>query len=672
MFSFAAPIFLWGLTALALPLIAHLINRETKRTLDFPSLRFLRQSKLPQTGRRMPRDLLLLLLRLALLALIVLALARPKWTPQIDPAAVVPLGQRDQVAIVLDASASMQGWGNWERAQARVTEILKERKGAVFAFVGSARGAVVTVPLSEDPAAVTQAMRALQPSLVAGQHRDSIQAAAAQLTGTGRKSLYLVSDFQQTDWREVAPTGWDPAVQVELADIGPAAAERENVAIMSARTVPLAEGGKRVLVELRNFGAKTVKPTVQAEVGETRRDGEIEIEPGATRSLVFDMKTEPGSQRGRVTLGQPDAYLPDNELFFWAGEPPALPILAVTPEGEAERSQALIFLQAALGVRAQPSWLTFVIAPTEANLFYGRDLEGARGLLLLGSAGQLPRNELSALKDFAEKGGVILATPGREASLAFRALSDAGLLNSTVRGEERMGPEGRPFRIEPLKPGNPLLELFPADTPRDLYLWRIYRYIRLQVDEPDAHTLIAGPGGAPLLLRKPIGKGTLLVAAFDLDAFSSDLPLRGSFLPLVRELIVNSLPSEPGIARLGVGDVPTSPDLSGLETLSLEQRRLLDTSKPSVVAVANVPIEVNVSRLESLPVAADLLELAAEFQGGPGSEPVSAALAQEDTAREEMERRTIDLAPWAALVAMLLFIAEMPITVWLSGRKLAA
>ena len=669
MFSFAAPLFLWGLSSLALPLIAHLINRETKRTLDFPSLRFLRQSKLPQTGRRMPRDLLLLLLRLLLLALICLALAQPRWTPPVDPANAIPKGERDQIAIVLDVSASMQNGDAWDTAIGKLEAILKEHRGANFTFVGSAHGPLATVPLTEDPAAIAQAAKALKPTLLAGAHRESIQTAAAQLTGAGTKKLYLISDFQQTDWQDVAPPGWDPAIRVELVDVSPTAEEKENVAILSARTVPLADEGKRVLVELRNYGTKTKTANVDVTVGETKRNGSVEIEGGATRSIVLDMKTEPGSQRGHVQLAEADTYLLDNELYFWAGEPPALPLLAVTPTGEGERNRALIFLQAALGVRAQPSWLTFLIAPTEANLFYASDLAGARGLLLLGSAGQLPRDTLPSLRAFVENGGVLLATPGREASLAFRALSDAGLLQASVSGEEQMGPDGRPFRIAPLKAGNPLLELFSEDTPRDLYLWRIYRYIKLRVDDPDAQPLITVPGGAPLILRKPIGKGMLLLTTFDLDAVSSDLPLRSSFLPLIRELVVNSLPAEPGVARLIVGDNPAAPEVRGLETLSLEQRKQVDTAKPGVNAIANVPVEVNVSRLESLPETADLLELAAEFQPTTGNEAVSAALAPEVP---DNPHPAIELAPWAALLAMLLFVAEMPLSVLLSGRKLTA
>ncbi len=41
--SFLAPLFLVGLAALAVPVIVHLIQRERKDIIEFPSLMFIRK-----------------------------------------------------------------------------------------------------------------------------------------------------------------------------------------------------------------------------------------------------------------------------------------------------------------------------------------------------------------------------------------------------------------------------------------------------------------------------------------------------------------------------------------------------------------------------------------------------------------------------------------------------
>ena len=75
--SFLAPLFLLGLAALAVPVLIHLIQRERKNVVQFPSLMFLQRIPYQSVRRRRIRNWPLLLLRLAALALIVAAFARP-------------------------------------------------------------------------------------------------------------------------------------------------------------------------------------------------------------------------------------------------------------------------------------------------------------------------------------------------------------------------------------------------------------------------------------------------------------------------------------------------------------------------------------------------------------------------------------------------------------------
>ena len=67
--GFLAPLVLLGLGALAIPVLMHLIQREKKRVVEFPSLMFLRRIPYQSVRRRRIRDWPLLLMRLAALAL---------------------------------------------------------------------------------------------------------------------------------------------------------------------------------------------------------------------------------------------------------------------------------------------------------------------------------------------------------------------------------------------------------------------------------------------------------------------------------------------------------------------------------------------------------------------------------------------------------------------------
>src|SRR5262250_704693 len=75
--AFLTPLFLVGLGALAIPVLIHLIQRERKRVVEFPSLMFVRRIPYQSVRRRRIRHWGLLLLRAAAMALIVMAFARP-------------------------------------------------------------------------------------------------------------------------------------------------------------------------------------------------------------------------------------------------------------------------------------------------------------------------------------------------------------------------------------------------------------------------------------------------------------------------------------------------------------------------------------------------------------------------------------------------------------------
>src|SRR5438309_11194830 len=103
--SFLAPLFLFGLAALAIPVFIHLIQRERKRVIEFPSLMFVRRIPYQSVRRRRIRHWALLLLRAAAIALIVAAFARPFLRKSAAAAAAV--GRARETVVLLDQSASM-------------------------------------------------------------------------------------------------------------------------------------------------------------------------------------------------------------------------------------------------------------------------------------------------------------------------------------------------------------------------------------------------------------------------------------------------------------------------------------------------------------------------------------------------------------------------------------
>ena len=132
--SFLAPAFFVGLAALAIPVIIHLIQRERKTIVEFPSLMFLRRIPYQSVRRRRIRHWLLLLMRAAAMAMIVAAFARPFFRQ--GALASTATGGARELVVLLDQSASMGYADHWDKARAaaglprisHVTVIVKERE----------------------------------------------------------------------------------------------------------------------------------------------------------------------------------------------------------------------------------------------------------------------------------------------------------------------------------------------------------------------------------------------------------------------------------------------------------------------------------------------------------------------------------------------------------------
>src|SRR5262245_22673972 len=113
--AFLTPALLVGLAALSIPVLVHLIQRERKRVVEFPSLMFVRRIPYQSVRRRRIRHWALLMLRAAAMALIILAFARPFFRQNAAAAAVA--GGARELVILLDQSASMGYGDHWQRAR---------------------------------------------------------------------------------------------------------------------------------------------------------------------------------------------------------------------------------------------------------------------------------------------------------------------------------------------------------------------------------------------------------------------------------------------------------------------------------------------------------------------------------------------------------------------------
>jgi hypothetical protein len=125
MIAFANPWAWLGAMALALPIAVHLLRRHRATRRPFPTLRFLPDARVVAVRRHRPTDVPLMLIRLAVVAAAVVALAQPVWRNAPAARAIAPGLSR---AVIVDRSPRMSqpsddGRPGVDRAAAEVSRL---------------------------------------------------------------------------------------------------------------------------------------------------------------------------------------------------------------------------------------------------------------------------------------------------------------------------------------------------------------------------------------------------------------------------------------------------------------------------------------------------------------------------------------------------------------------
>jgi len=206
--SFLNPLLLLGALGIALPIVAHLLNRFEVRQTDWAAMQFLNRNVRVRSRNIKLRDLLLLLLRCLALLLLVMALARPSLKDR--SLSWLPGESRVGAVIALDVSFSMEHGGENETRFERALEqvrLIGERmqKGDPCTLVLLNDGhQVVLRNIAFDLERFQQALDDLKPSsgsLDIGAIPKTLSQLVEDMEAS-HKEVYLITDGQSTDWNQ--------------------------------------------------------------------------------------------------------------------------------------------------------------------------------------------------------------------------------------------------------------------------------------------------------------------------------------------------------------------------------------------------------------------------------------------------------------------------------------
>lgn len=511
---FLMPAMLWSLVALAVPVLIHLSRRRVHKQVVLGTLRFLQSGSYPRKRRMRVEDLLLMLLRVAALAILSFVFLRPFF-----PASQAERAEAEETLILIDGSGSMTK-EMAEEAKRICKKVMRDGVTPEYRVVQFSDDVRVLKSLDDYVVrlgATTDFPRALQWALDECQQRRS----------TGGRVVLIGHLAGGAGWKD-ASLIWPSHIAMEIHPIQEP--EESNLAVKSVNLLTpfaLERMDVEIVVDKPN-GYPAVDVQVSAEgVNETL------TVPSGRQSVTVSLPASRDVVRGTAKILSSDPWLADNERpfsFSWVKQKRVL-LVDGHPGATIYEGQAY-FLQKALSASGAAHGMSAFVCTLQYSL---ENAEGMIDLSKFDAVALCGLNDLSepaaeALKAFVENGGALVQVlSDTDAQESVGILATAGLMPSSITYQEDLTVRA----ITQFATDHPAFARFQdrengqlADLP-----WQ--QRFRIG-DQPEWKPLLTLDHEVPLAWEKQIKQGRVFLFAHPLNRDWTDAPRNPLFVPFVK------------------------------------------------------------------------------------------------------------------------------------------
>jgi len=555
-----APLFLLGLAAIAVPLLVHLVQREKRDPVAFPSLMFLERTKAPFTARRHLRDPWLFLLRALAVAALVLAFARPVFGRRETAGAADE--RRREVVVLLDRSFSMRINRRWDRARASVDSVIQSLSPRDrMTLVAFDRRAAAVTAATGDRAVLRAALSSLAPTDESTRLASAIAVAQQRLASSDapRKVLVVVSDLQRTGWDLSDESHMQAGTDIAVLDVSGDAAIADRAVRSVAIQRDQRPGPAQVIVSARvaNVGPAVRAVTARLEVaGRMVEERTVDLPRDGGAMVTFPaLPMPPNAVAARVVLAS-DPLPGDDAFHFVLQRAPVLPVLVI-------ETRASPFLSRALAIGDAPRFEITGRSPARAG---AADLAGRRLVVLADGAFPTGIGTARLLRFVTDGGGLFVALGDETSPRAWPAAARALIPGRITVATDRI--DGTGAVLGELDQQHPALAQLSGPFGGDLAAARFFKYRAI---DTTAGVLARFDDGSVALTEHAVGRGRVLTFGSSLDGVWNDLPRQAAFLPLMQQLARYAAGWRDAPRALGIGASVRPSDLADAQA-SLSER----------------------------------------------------------------------------------------------------
>ncbi len=555
--NFLNPSILFGLLAVSIPILIHLLNLRKIKKVEFSTLMFLKEIQKSKMRRIKLKQLLLLLLRVMAIIFLVLSFARPVYEGYAGNS-----NNRSgfTTLIFIDDSFSMaarDGKGLYlSQATDAVKKILESHSESdeVYLIPASSTGFKEQKILFDSFKELNDSLGRLNISYKPVSMSE-IYSYSDKILAESRnpnKEIFIISDFQQINFNSFNDLPKDNinvrdnSVNTYLIKIGSRTVNNlslDSLVILSK----IIEKDKDVKVKIflnnhtnYNVYNKTVNVYIDNEL---RSEKVVDVNSYGKKEIEFSFRAaHTGSVKGYIELVQSefqdDEIVQDNKYYFTLYIPETFNIGLVS-DSQKDLSFINLALQSASDILSDSLKRKSALFNVKTETGINENITGYDAVFIANKK-SFTDKEAELIKDYVAGGGGVFIFPGNSIDIDNYNNTLLSKLNSVrIENLNTDKENNQNLKFERIDFENPVLsEIFSGSRLNstsdnfNIESPEIISYFRLLPNE-NTGRIISLTNSYPFLIESKLSKGKVIISSVSASDDMSDLPFKSIFVPLI-------------------------------------------------------------------------------------------------------------------------------------------
>ena len=532
--TFLNPILLFGLIASAIPIALHILNLKKLKTIEFSTIRFLKELESKQIRKIEIKQWLLLIIRTLLIIFLVFVFSRPVLKSNFFDS----INSNTSSIIIFDDSKSMTRLNSdgvfLEQSKTIAKEYLNDIKPndkILITTLSELKNNKIGI-FVDDKNILLKKIESIKPSYSYFTISEALSLTNNIFTQSinVNEEILILTDNQKSNFINNNFSGIDENIYSEKTKIFYSALNTENNSNVGIDTItilsPILKANSIVKLNVRLFNnSNNANKIISLFINNKRvSQKEVSFQNSGFKTIPINFYNETtGLLNGRVEI-EDDEIVADNKFYFSISIPNQIKVAVLTSDVKSET-----FLKASLETLAKIDTLGLINYQFVKNI----NLISNFDAVIISNLKSINANESETINNYLKNGGAVLFFPTNDNIL--NDLSSGVLRNL---GKIKIESFVEPIYISKTDLAHQIFDgMFENNSKFESP--KINKIASFE-NETKAREIIQLSNGKSFLSEIKIGKGRFIFCSVGLNLEFSDMPVKGFYIPLLSQMLLFS------------------------------------------------------------------------------------------------------------------------------------